>query len=79
MLRALLIAGVRRLVFAANNDDTSAFAKTLILEALNKWLTRLINVERIEVRAVESTMWVNITYLVLQRGSRRYLNLEVTV
>lgn len=72
-------AGVRRLVFAANSDETSAFAKTLILEALTRWLGRQINVERVEVRAVEATMYIDIAYLILKRGQRRFLNVEVTL
>jgi phage baseplate assembly protein W len=72
-------AGVRRMVFAVNSDDTSAFAKALILEALGKWLGRLINVERIEVRSVDATMIIDVAYLILQRGRRRYLNVEVTI
>lgn len=72
-------AGVRRLVFAANSDETSAFAKALILEALDKWLGRLISVEKIEVRAIDFIMRIDIAYLILQRGRRRYLNVEVTL
>ncbi len=72
-------AGVRRLVFAANSDDTSAFAKTLILEALDRWLGRFIHVEQVEVRAVDATMRIDLAYLVLQRGRRRTLNLEATL
>lgn len=72
-------AGVRRLVFAANSDDTSAFAKTLILEALERWLGRFIRVEQVEVRAVDATLWIDLAYLVLHRGRRRSLNIEVTL
>jgi len=71
--------GLRRMVFAASGGDTDSFVKTLILEGLTKWLKDFIQVEAIEVRREDITLFVQINYVLLQRGYRRYLNLEVTL
>jgi len=71
--------GVRRMVFGSGPDTAHAFTKTLILEGLNKWLGNLISVEQIAVRSEEATLFIEINYVLLQRGRRRYLNMQVTL
>lgn len=72
-------AGVRRLVFEPNGNGTAGLAKAMIYQALTKWLGALIRVESIEVRSQDATLLIDIVYMLLQRGQRRYLNVEVTL
>ena len=72
-------AGVRRLVFEPNGDGAAGLAKAMIYQALTKWLGALIRVESVEVRSVDSSLLIDIVYMLLQRGQRRYLNVEVTL
>jgi uncharacterized protein len=71
--------GVKRLIFAAGPDTAHAFTKALVLEGLTKHLKDIISVEAIGVRSEEASLFIDINYVVLQRGHRRYLNLEVTL
>jgi phage baseplate assembly protein W len=71
--------GLRRMVFAPNNPASASLIKVTILQALDKWLGRLIKVEDAEVGAVEETLTVKLRYVLLARQERRYLNLEVAL
>ena len=72
-------AGVRRMVFGAGADSAHAFTKSLILEGLTTWLNDVISVESINVRSEDAMLYIDINYVLLQRGRRRYLNLQVTL
>lgn len=72
-------AGVRRLVFEPNGDGAAGLANTMIYQALTKWLGALIRVESVEVRSQEASLLIDIVYLLLQRGQRRYLNVQVAL
>jgi phage baseplate assembly protein W len=69
--------GLQRQVFALNSFATAVIAEPIVYQALDRWLGGLIRVEKVEATAQDATMLVAITYVVLQRGVRRYLNLEV--
>lgn len=72
-------AGVRRLVFAPLSEASAMLARTLVLEALERWLATIITVELVEVRADESTLSIDVTYRVVAHGQRHYLNEEVVL
>lgn len=72
-------AGVRRLVFAPLSDASAMLARTMIFEALTRWLPTLIQVESVEAQAIESRMEITITYRVIAHGERRYLNEQVVL
>jgi len=72
-------SGVRRMVFGGGAGGTDSFAKAIILEGLEKWLGDLISVEAVNTRFDNNVFYVEITYIVLHRGRRRYLNMEVTI
>ena len=72
-------AGVRQLLFEPNGSGTAGLAKAMIYQALTKWLGALIRVESTEVRSQDATLLIDIVYILLQRGPRRYLNVEVTL
>jgi len=70
--------GVKRLVFAPNSEVTAALAQVTIFEALTRWLGSAIDVNEVEVRAIDARMEIQIVYTLKARGERRYLNLQVT-
>ena len=70
-------AGVRRMVFAPNSPATATLAQTYVYQALTRWLATVIKVEEVKVAAVESTMLIDVRYLVIQRGETRILRGEV--
>jgi uncharacterized protein len=72
-------AGVRRLVFAPLSDATAMLAKTMIYEALTRWLATIIQVESVEARADQSRLDITVVYRVIAHGERRYLNEEVVL
>jgi uncharacterized protein len=72
-------AGIRRQVFAPNNDATAALTRTIIYEALERWLGSILRTEGVVVRADNEILHITITYYVHARGERRVLNEEVTL
>jgi phage baseplate assembly protein W len=71
--------GIRRMVFAPNSEASASLTQVTVYQALEKWLGNLIEVDRVEVRAVEEVLEVKIAYFLKARQERRYLNLEVTL
>jgi uncharacterized protein len=70
--------GVKRLVFAPGGEVAATLAQTVIFQALNKWLARVIAVHEVSVRPIEERLDIRIAYSIRARGERRYLNLQVT-
>jgi phage baseplate assembly protein W len=71
--------GLRRMVFAPNNPASASLLKVTILQALQKWLGTVIDVEEVEVNATDETLSVAIRYVLRARQERRYLNVEVAL
>lgn len=69
--------GLMRQVFAINSFAGAVLAETSVYQALDRWLGGLIRIEKVEATARDATLEVGITYVHLQRGVRRYLNVEV--
>lgn len=72
-------AGVRRMVFAPNNPATASLTQTLIYQALSRWLATVIKVEEVAVSAEQEKLLITVHYMVIQRGTSRILNEEVTI
>lgn len=71
-------AGVRRMVFAPNNPATASLTQTLIYQALSRWLATVIKVEEVAVSAEQEKLLITVHYMVIQRGTSRIINEEVT-
>jgi len=69
--------GVRRMLFAPNSVVSASLAQVTVHQSLDRWLGSVIKVDDVVVTAVESTLSIRISYLLLARQQRRYLNLEV--
>ncbi len=70
--------GVKRLVFAPNDAVSASLAQVAIYQALTKWLSAAITLNDVRVAAIEERLEISITYTLLARQERRYLNIEVT-
>ncbi len=70
--------GLKRMVFAPNNQVAAQLAQVTVFEALNRWLSSGIVVSDVKVEAREETLEIRIVYTLKARQERRYLNLEVT-
>lgn len=71
-------AGLRRMVFSPNDEATAALLKTVVFQALEKWLGSLIRVDDVQTAAVGGRLEVTIVYTLKARGEQEVLNLEVT-
>lgn len=72
-------AGLRALVFAPNGDAAAAILETTVRQSLEKWLGDVITVDEVTAEAREETLVVDLTYTLVARQERRFLNLEVTL
>jgi phage baseplate assembly protein W len=70
-------AGIRRQVFGPLNQTAAALTRTMVYEALNRWLGTLIRVEAVEAKATAEALEITVQYYVIARGERRILNEEV--
>src|SRR5215470_5332317 len=69
--------GVRRMLFAPNSDTSASLAQVSVHQSLDRWLGGVIKVDNVTVTAVDATLTISISYVLLARRERRYLNLEV--
>ena len=57
-------SGLLRLVFAPNSDALAAATQLTVQGALQQWLGDLIQVQAVDVRNVDSSLFVTVQYLV---------------
>lgn len=72
-------AGLRKMVFAPNSPGTASLAQTLVFQALDRWLGRLIRVDDVKAEAHNERLEITVVYTILARGEQRFLNVEVTL
>jgi phage baseplate assembly protein W len=70
-------AGVRRMVFKPLSGASAMLVKTMILDALSRWLSTIIEVDEVTVEAQTETLLITVVYRVIAHGEQRYLNEEV--
>jgi uncharacterized protein len=71
--------GLRQMVFAPNSDVTAGLVKVSVFQALDRWLSSVIQVQDVQVRALEEVLEIRIAYLLLSNQEQRWLNLEVAL
>ena len=64
-------SGLLQLVFAPNSDTLAAATQMNVQGALQQWLGDLIAVEAVEVSNVDSTLEVNVQYVIRRNQQRR--------
>jgi phage baseplate assembly protein W len=70
-------AGLQQLVFAPNSPELATALQVLVQGALQQDLAELIEMEAVEVEAVEERLTVQITYLVKRTQQRSTTRLDV--
>ena len=63
-------SGLRELVFAPNSPELAATVQFLVQGALQQWLADLIQVESVEVSAVDARLAVQVQYRILRTNQR---------
>lgn len=63
--------GLGQLVFAPDSSELATATQFLVQGALQQWLGDLVQVESVDVRAVESTLEVSVQYVVRRSQQRR--------
>jgi phage baseplate assembly protein W len=63
--------GIRAMVFLPNSDVLAAATQALVKSSLQKWLEREIQVEQVEVRAIDSQLVVKVVYRNRADGEQR--------
>lgn len=59
-------SGLRQLVFAPNSPELAATTQMLVQGALQQWLGHLIAIDAVEIEAVDSTLRVEVRYVILR-------------
>lgn len=68
--------GLRRLVFAGNDNVTAGLTKAKISQTMSYWLGQRCEVVRLDVNAEESTLHVDLQYRNLVSGEIHQLRFE---
>jgi len=63
-------SGLLQLVFAPNSDTLATATQMSVQAALQQWLGNLIAVESVEVTNIDSTLQVQVTYVVRSTQQR---------
>ncbi len=72
-------AGLRKMIFAPNSPGTASLTQTIVFQALDRWLGRLIRVDDVQAEARDERLEVRVVYTILARREQRFLNVEVTL
>lgn len=71
-------SNTRAMLFGPNSPAAATYGRTLVYQALTTWLDGFIKVEDVQAEAVEATLAITVTYVVIAKGERRFLNVELT-
>lgn len=69
--------GIRRLVFSPLNESSASLAQVTVMNALDRYLSTVLDTERVDVAFREETAEIKIVYRLKTTGSRHILNMEV--
>jgi uncharacterized protein len=69
--------GIRRLVFSPLNESSASLAQVTVLNALERFMSSVIDTERVDVEFRQETARIKIVYRLKTTGSRHILNMEV--
>ena len=68
--------GLRRLVFARNDDVTAGMVKAVLTQNLSRWLGHRVEVVMLTVTAEDSKLSVNLQYRVIATGETKQVRFE---
>lgn len=67
---------LRQAVFAPNSDELAAALEHMIQGALQQWLSEHLTVQRVQLTASESTLTIDVSYLVKRNHELRQARFE---
>lgn len=68
--------GVRRLVFEGGGETTEAMAKSMISQAIGRWLDKRVTLENLTVVSRDATLVVDLVYRIAGSDDKRRLRFE---
>ncbi len=69
-------SGLMQLVFAPNSPELASTTQFLVQGALQQWLGGLIALEAVEVEAIDSTLKVSVSYVILRSQTPQTASFE---
>ena len=69
-------SGLMQLVFEPNSDELTTTTQFLVQGALQQWLGDLIEVETVDVSSEDSTLRVQVSYVIRQSQEHRVAQFE---
>ncbi len=69
-------SGLMQLVFAPNSPELASTTQFLVQGALQQWLGGLIALEAVEVEAIDSSLKVSVSYMILRSQTRQTASFE---
>lgn len=71
--------GLRRLVFEGNDEVSAGIAKATINQAIGFWLKERVELLALNVKRKESTLNVDLSYLVIVTGEEKRVRFQHTI
>src|SRR4051812_24378223 len=72
-------SGLLQLVFAPNSPELAATVQFTLQAALQRWLGDIIDTQSLDVEAIDSTLIVDLVYLVRQTNQVQTARFELSV
>jgi hypothetical protein len=72
-------SGLLQLIFAPNSPELAATVQFTLQAALQRWLGDVIDVQNLEVRAIDSALTVDLTYVVRLTNQQQTVTLTRNV
>lgn len=69
-------SGLLQLIFAPNSPELAATVQFTIQAAIQQWLGDVIDVQDLEVEALDSTLKINLSYIVRRTGQQQTASLS---
>ncbi|WMS87814.1 GPW/gp25 family protein [Pleionea litopenaei] len=70
--------GLRQLIFAPNSDVAASIAQVKVYQALDKWLSSVMDVDAVEIKSSNEKLYINIAYYLKTSVDKKTLNVEVS-
>lgn len=64
-------SGVLQLVFAPNSPEVAAALQFTVQAALQRWLGDVVEVDALEVTSIDSTLRIDLRYVIRRTGEQR--------
>lgn len=72
-------SGLLQLVFAPNSPELAATVQFTLQAAIHRWLGDVVDLRALDVQAQESTLSINMTYIIRQTGQQQTASFSHTV